>query len=167
MNVIENYAPQHVQADSTDDTQLFIIQQPINLAEFTGIAYLWLDELVTNAKQEYNSISQPASWRFFSSLPICATFIRTQCKDKRVFLISFGRLGESPIKAVHPRPQLHRVYIYCGDVQRNLEWAAKFDNVGGVYNDEKNLIPQLTRDVAQTLIEIGDAYIQIHERFIC
>jgi len=91
----------------------------------------------------------------------CIDCIRDECKDRRVFLVSSGSLGEKIIPQIHDFPQVYAIYIYCANIKYHRGWSEKYPKVRVVCdNDDLYLLPQFAVDVAQANIDWGDAFLK-------
>jgi hypothetical protein len=140
--------------------------QSIDLATFKGFKFVTLDGFQLETREIYDLISGTFKWEMCESQDDrCMKFVREQCANKRVFLISSGSLGRRVVPAIHDLPQIYAIYIYCADVPSNLEWSKQWKKVRVVCNDDdKYLLPQLAVDVAQANIEWGDALLKANQR---
>jgi len=126
------------------------------------LKFVTLDGLQLETREVYDKISGTFQWEMCESQDDrCMKFVREQCANKRVFLISSGSLGRRVVPTIHELPQIYAIYIYCADVPSNLEWSNKYTKVRVVCNDDdKYLLPQLAVDVAQADMEWGDALLK-------
>ena len=140
--------------------------QPIDLPSFKGLKFVTLDGFQLETREIYDLISGTFKWEMCESQDDrCMKFVREQCANKRVFLVSSGSLGRRVVPSIHDLPQIYAIYIYCSDVPSNLEWSQKFPKVRVVCNDDdKFLLPQLAVDVAQANIDWGDALLKDGQR---
>ena len=138
----------------------------IDLASFKGFKFVTLDGFQLETREIYDLISGTFKWEMCESQDDrCMKFVREQCANKRVFLISSGSLGRRVVPSIHELPQIYAIYIYCADVPSNLEWSRKFSKVRVVCNDDdKVLLPQLAVDVAQANVDWGDALFKDAQR---
>ncbi|CAF0734714.1 unnamed protein product [Adineta steineri] len=140
--------------------------QPFNLENVKGLKFVTADSLVLETRKIYDDVSGTFKWEAcLSDSARCIKFIREECTDKRVFLVSSGGLGNEIVNAVHDLPQVYAIYIFCGTMEYHLPWALKFSKVRIVCShDDHYLIPQLAVDVAQANIDWGDALLAKGER---
>ncbi|CAF1380399.1 unnamed protein product [Rotaria sp. Silwood1] len=133
-------------------------EQPIDLATFNRLKFVWLDPLLFETRDIYDQISGMFQWEMCESQYQCVNYICNECANKRVFFITCGSLGTKVVPLVHDLPQLYCIYVYCADVIYNQIWANKFSKIRVVCNnDDKYLLPQFAVDVAQANIDWGNA----------
>lgn len=142
------------------------IPQPIDLSTFKGLTFGMLDDLQLETREVYDQISGTFQWEMFKNQDDrCIKYVREQCANKRLFIITSGSLGRKVVPVIHDLPQVYAIYIYCADVKHNQEWAHKFTKIRVVCNDDdRELVPQLAVDVAQANIDYGEAYLQQGDR---
>ncbi|CAF0777107.1 unnamed protein product [Adineta steineri] len=140
--------------------------QPFNLENVKGFKFVTADSLVLETREIYDTVSGTFHWEMcLSDSDRCIKFIREECANKRVFLVTSGGLGHIIIPAVHDLPQVYAIYIYCGTMEFHLPLQSKFSKVRVVCShDDHYLIPQLAVDVAQANIDWGDALLATGER---
>jgi len=140
--------------------------QPIDLSTFKGLQYSMVDNLQLETREIYDEVAGTFQWEMFKDQDDrCIKYIRDECVNKRVFLISSGGLGRKVVPAVHDLSQVYAIYIYCADVVSNREWSNKYTKVRVVCNDDdRELLPQLAVDVAQANMEWGDALVKQGQR---
>jgi len=136
--------------------------QPIDLNNFKGLKFVTLDPFMIETRKIYDAISGTFRWEMCETQDDrCLNFIRDECPNKRVFLISSGGLGKEIIPKIHDLPQLYAVYIFCSDIKFHLPWANKYSKIRVVCNDDdRHLLPRLAVDVAQANIDWGNALLQ-------
>ncbi|CAF3481388.1 unnamed protein product [Rotaria sp. Silwood1] len=86
--------------------------------------------------------------------------------NKRIILISSGVLGEQIIpKIVSEYPRVYFFYIFCGYVQRLVEWALDrgYENFMKILDHEFDLLVHLTRDMSKDIIKLGQSYMTLHD----
>ena len=136
--------------------------QGIDLATFKGMKFVTLDGVQTVTREVYDKISGTFQWEPCEGQEEhCIKFIRDECANRRVFLVSAGGLGSRVVPQIHHLPQLYAVYIHCVDVEGHKRWTKDYPKVRVVCdNDDRYLLPQFAVDVAQTHIEWGDALLK-------
>ncbi|CAF0802508.1 unnamed protein product [Rotaria sp. Silwood1] len=149
---------------SSSDTKLLkpLPPQPIDAATFKGFKFVTLDGLQVETREVYDKISGTFQWEMCESQDErCINFIRNECENKRVFLVSSGGLGQKVVPEVHDLPQVYAIYIYCANVKFHESWAKKYAKVRVVCdNDDLYLLPQFAVDVAQANIDWGNGLLQ-------
>ncbi|CAF3608415.1 unnamed protein product [Rotaria sp. Silwood1] len=149
-----------VYAMATYDSNSFksLKEQPIDLATFNRLKFVWLDPLLVETRDIYDEISGTFQWEICESQYQCVNYICNECANKRVFFITCGSLGTKVVPLVHDLPQLYCIYVYCADVIYNQIWENKFSKIRVVCNNnDKYLLPQFAVDVAQANIDWGNA----------
>ncbi|CAF1232725.1 unnamed protein product [Didymodactylos carnosus] len=135
----------------------------IDLSKFDGIAFIWFDAEMTSGIEVYNTLSSPDEWVIYGRIDSCEESIRDRLKNKRIFLVTSGRLGNKIVGSIHDLPQLHLIYVFCQDIKRHSEWADTFTKIQLVCNNEKDLISNLAIDVAKMCVNIGDQHSKLNE----
>jgi hypothetical protein len=70
----------------------------------------------------------------FNNADQCIDFLVNQ-KDKKVFMITSGSIGQTIIYQIHEFPQLDSIFIYCRDVSIHEKWTREWSKVKGVFED--------------------------------
>jgi len=132
-----------------------LVAQTIDLNKFGGCEYVYLDALVQETLENYDTAADTFQWQFFGDkMDHCIKHIEDKCANKRVFLVSTGSLGEQIVPKIHNLPQMYAIYIYCQDTKRHSQWGNKLSKVRVVCNnDDLFLLPQLVIEVARTYID--------------
>lgn len=136
--------------------------QPIDLSTFKGFSFATLDSLQIETREIYDDISDTFQWEMCETQEDrCIKFVRDQCVNKRVFLITTGSLGKELVPKIHDLPQIYAIYVYCGDVVLHKKWAANHSKIRVVCNDDdRHLLPRFAVDMAQCYIDLGDALLK-------
>jgi hypothetical protein len=136
--------------------------QPIDLITFKGFKFVTVDPCQLETREIYDEVSGTWQWEMCESQDDrCIQYIRDECTNKRVFLVTSGGKGRKVVPAVHDLSQVYAIYIYCADVVSNREWSKNYSKVRVVCNnDDQDLLPQLAVDVAQANIEWGEALVK-------
>ena len=139
--------------------------QPIDLTKFNGCKFVTLDPFIIELGSAYDQVSGTYMWEMCQDREDrCINF----CKEnsmKRIFLVTCGSLGLKVVPQIHDLPQVYAIYVHCSDVPGHMKWTNQYSKVRVVCdNDDRDLIPQLAVDVAQTNIEWGDALMSNGER---
>lgn len=139
--------------------------QPIDLNTFKGCKFATLDPYLIELRDIYDTISGTFKWEMCADQEErCVKF----CQDnptRRVFVVSSGSLGRKVVPQIHELPQVYAIYIHCADVPNNLKWANEYRKIRVVCdNDDRDLLPQLAVDIAQTNIEWADALLASGKR---
>jgi hypothetical protein len=136
--------------------------QDIDLNTFKGFKFVTLDPLQLETRDAYEKVSDNCQWSMCEGQEDrCINEIREKFANKRIFLISSGSLGARIVPQIHALPQVYAIYIYCINVKAHQEWAAKYDKVRVVCdNDDRDLLPRLAIDLAQSNIDWGNAFLK-------
>lgn len=98
--------------------------------------------------------------KYFSSIDRALDFIR-QCQDKRIFFISSGTIGKKIVPHIAELPQIHGIYIFCGNISHHTQWAGEYvDYISAMLDHQDDLLERLTRDIAVYLDKKGDRHRQ-------
>ncbi|CAF0873595.1 unnamed protein product [Rotaria sordida] len=136
--------------------------QTVDASTFKGFKFVTLDSLQVETREVYDKISGTFQWEMCESQDDrCINFIRNECVNKRVFLVSSGGLGQKVVPEIHDLPQVYAIYIYCANVKFHQTWTKKYSKVRVVCdNDDLYLLPQFAVDVAQANIDWGNALLK-------
>ncbi|CAF1466021.1 unnamed protein product [Didymodactylos carnosus] len=87
----------------------------------------------------------------------CLKYIRSN-SDKKIFFISSGSMGEKIVPDIAALPQIHGVYIFCGNISHHVKtWAMEYvDNISAMLEHQDDLLVRLTKDIAEYLQNKGD-----------
>ncbi|CAF1529363.1 unnamed protein product [Didymodactylos carnosus] len=135
----------------------------IDLSKFDDVAFIWFDAEMTGDIEVYNTLSSPDKWFIYERIDSCEEFIRDHLKNKRIFLVTSGRLGRVIVPSIHDLPQLHLIYILCQNIEGHSKWTNMYHKIQLVCNNEKDLISDLAIDVAQMCVNIGDQHSGLNE----
>ncbi|CAF3016397.1 unnamed protein product [Rotaria sp. Silwood2] len=86
--------------------------------------------------------------------------------SKRIILISSGTLGEEIIpNIVSEYSRVYFFYIFCGYVQRLVEWALDhgYEDIMKILDHEFDLLVHLTRDMSKDIIKLGGSYMTLRD----
>jgi Tfp pilus assembly protein PilF len=83
---------------------------------------------ITQLRQVVNTVNT------FINVDECIEFING-LKEKKTFMISSGALGQAIVRAVHDKPQVITIYIFCGNKTHHEKWAKSWSKIEGVYAD--------------------------------
>jgi tetratricopeptide (TPR) repeat protein len=82
----------------------------------------------------------------FTDMDECIDFING-IKEEKTFMISSGALGQTTVPMLHDKPQVSKIYIFCGNKARHEQWTKKWPKVEGVYTDITPICEALKQDV--------------------
>ncbi|CAF4091600.1 unnamed protein product, partial [Rotaria sp. Silwood2] len=74
----------------------------------------------------------------------------TDIKHEKAFMIVSDALGQQVMPLIEQIPQLHAVYIFCGDQTRHEHWIKDYYKVKGIFTRIEPLCDILKRDIRQT-----------------
>ena len=69
--------------------------------------------------------------------------------NEKAFLISSGSLGQHLVPVIHDMSQIDVIYIFCGNKERNEEWAKNWAKIKGIHTDIKPICQALQLAVDQ------------------
>jgi tetratricopeptide (TPR) repeat protein len=72
-----------------------------------------------------------------------------QIKNEKLFVIISGAFGENLAQIMESNPEIHSVYVYCGQPTYHKNWAKKYRKVKGVFTSIPPIYDALRRDVRQ------------------
>jgi hypothetical protein len=125
-----------------------------------------LDQYQLDPREIYEEISKSKNWVMCEAADDrCISVIQEECSKKRVFLVSAGGLGAKTVPQIHNLPQVYAIYVYCTDVKGHRKWADNYSKVRVVCdNDDRDLLPQLAVDLAQSNIDWGNALLKAGDK---
>jgi hypothetical protein len=102
----------------------------------------------------------------FNDAKTCQKFIS---QVKNVCLVVSGSLGSELVPHVHDLEQIHSIYIFCMNKEKNNRWARHFGKIRGVYTDiqsichfiESNILPKLSINHTRLEFDIMDEKIDL------
>ncbi|CAF1497879.1 unnamed protein product [Didymodactylos carnosus] len=100
----------------------------------------------------------------FFEIDACLEFIRNNV-DKKIFFISSGTMGEKIVPQIVGWPQIHSIYIFCGNISLHAkEWAMEYcEHITAMLDHQDDLLLRLTKDIVNYLQEKGDHYLRLLE----
>ena len=144
----------------TDDCYLFLQATHFSCQRITlmslPVRLLWLSDNANSSLQtRIRSIASDLI--VFSNLEDCLdNIISTSSTYDSVLLIVSGSFCQNIGLLIDALPQLRAVYIYCFDTHQYTTLATQYEKIGvnRVFNQENNLIMQLTADLNATKIQV-------------
>jgi tetratricopeptide (TPR) repeat protein len=106
---------------------------------------------ITKLRQIVNTVNT------FTDVDECIGFINS-IHEEKAFMISSGALGQTTVPAVHDKPQVSTIFIFCGNKARHEQWAKQWPKVKDVYT---NIVPicealkQAARDCDHNSVSIS------------
>jgi tetratricopeptide (TPR) repeat protein len=73
-------------------------------------------------------------------------------------MISSDAFGQTTVSAVHDKPQISTIYIFCGNKSRHEKWAQQWPKVKGVFTDITPIceaLKQAAQDCDQNMLSIS------------
>lgn len=118
-----------------------------NLEDLTVI---WLDKNINNTDDCLDTkarLREQINYLVtFDIIDECIKYIKSIAKET-IFLIVSGSYGETCIAKIHDQSLLYSVYVFCGYKAKHEEWAKHYAKIIGVFDDKKQLLTRLMKDV--------------------
>jgi hypothetical protein len=104
-----------------------------------NIHLVWLDgsidEANNNSRNSITKLRQVVNTvNTFTDVDECIEFING-IKEEKAFMISSGAFGHTTVPAVHDKPQISTIFIFCENKERHEKWAKQWPKVKGVFTD--------------------------------
>lgn len=94
---------------------------------------VWLDNSVGSSQdtiQAQRFLQNAINYiKLFRQVDKCEEYIQSLSKIDRVILIVSGQLGREIVPKIHQLRQIHSIYVYCMNKQKNEDWARPFNKV--------------------------------------
>ena len=118
-------------------------------AQSRGLAFVWLDEIMTVAEPHLSEVIQPFQWSFYRTLSRCVPYMQYQSLGgNEVFLVVSGSLGyELFTEAYQKISRVQYVYVYCSQLGLHERWIRYYSKIRGVYNDSQALAKAIQSDL--------------------
>ena len=95
---------------------------------------------------------------YFSTVEAGLAYIRAH-PEKKIFFISSGTIGRIIVPQIAELPQIEAIYIFCGDILRQLDWASNYvTDAFLMFDHQDDLLERLTRDLGVYVESKGDQY---------
>ncbi|CAF1635345.1 unnamed protein product, partial [Didymodactylos carnosus] len=118
-----------------------------NLEDFTVI---WLDVDINKTKDCIDTkakLRQQISYlKTFTIADECVDYM-TNIQTEKIFLIVSGPMGEMVVPLIYDLPQIHSIYVFCGNKARQSKWIKQYYKISGVYVDKQLLLTKLKEDI--------------------
>ncbi|CAF0784355.1 unnamed protein product [Adineta steineri] len=114
---------------------------------------IWVDPNIDAGKKEcQDTLTQLKN--VISHINLCTEpdqciQVLSKFDKERVFVIISGSLGQHLVPAIHGIPQLHAIYIFCGDKSRHQGWTQNWTKIKGVHTNIKEICQVLQMAVKQ------------------
>ncbi|CAF1051582.1 unnamed protein product [Adineta ricciae] len=100
---------------------------------------IWLDESICDDNEDcyYTTAhlrSIACDLKSYSNVDECVLFIETM-KDRKVYIIISGSLGQKVVPQIHDMSQIDTIFIFCGIEQRHKEWTREWSKVKGIFTE--------------------------------
>jgi tetratricopeptide (TPR) repeat protein len=149
-NVVKSKLPlKH--SDNENPSKSYPYSFPSNIQNFVLV---WLDANIdkVNNNDCRNTIKQLQqvvhTVNTFIDVNQCIDFI-TDIKDKKVFMITSGSLGEIVMPIIHDMFQIDSIYIFCQDESRHKQWAQNWLKIKGVFTKISSICEELKQAAQQ------------------
>ncbi|CAM2709760.1 unnamed protein product [Rotaria socialis] len=117
-----------------------------------GIQTLWLvwldsniDEtkddccrMITKLREIANTVNM------FTDPDQCIQFL-TDINDGKALLIVSGSFGQHVVPKIHNMPNIHAIFVFCGDKSRHKQWAEKWSKVTGIFTKINDICEHLKK----------------------
>ncbi|CAF3996541.1 unnamed protein product [Rotaria sp. Silwood2] len=115
---------------------------------------IWLDSIFNESNIDFQySLNQlrrvTNSIKTFIHADQCMDYL-TDIKHEKAFMIVSDALGQQVMPLIEQIPQLHAIYIFCGDQTRHEHWIKDYYKVKGIFTRIEPLCDILKRDIRQT-----------------
>ncbi|CAF1190170.1 unnamed protein product [Rotaria sordida] len=116
--------------------------------EVTAKIFDWHANCIKQGYLQEEHIIEPFQWQFFNNVSSCVSFIETQLRERRyIFLITSGSLGHELFHSgLCLTDQIFASYIYCAQLDPNLDWSRDYAQIRGIYNDSTKLANKIKQD---------------------
>ena len=113
--------------------------QRLNLCILQNYLIVWLDKNINEDVDDFrHSITKLREISntvvTYTNVDECIAFIN-EIKDRKIFMISSGALGQTTIPIVHELSQIDTIYIFCQDKARHEKWAQQWSKIKGVFSN--------------------------------
>ncbi|CAF0803813.1 unnamed protein product [Rotaria sordida] len=128
--------------------QGYLQEEPKLTDQAKLFSFIWLDEMLHDTEIQFQHIIEPFQWQFFNNVSSCVSFIETQLRERRyIFLITSGSLGHELFHSgLCLTDQIFASYIYCAQLDPNLDWSRDYAQIRGIYNDSTKLANKIKQD---------------------
>ena len=114
---------------------------------------IWLDANIQESQEQVQKNLQLLrslikSVNIFNNADLCMKFFN-EVHDEKVFLIVSGPLGQQVIPAIHDKPSLDTIYVFCSDKARHELWAKQWSKIKGVHTQIFTIFASLQQLVKQ------------------
>ena len=80
----------------------------------------------------------------FNDVDYCVDFL-SEIKNEKVFMIISGTLGHQIISYIHDMPQLHSIYVFCGNKLKHEKWAKNWPKIKGIFTQIEPICDSLKK----------------------
>jgi tetratricopeptide (TPR) repeat protein len=82
----------------------------------------------------------------FTNSDQCIQFLKS-LNDEKAFIIISGALGQQVVTIMHDMPQLHAIFIFCGNKSRHEQWAKDWPKIKSVSTEINDICERLKQVV--------------------
>ncbi|CAF3374829.1 unnamed protein product [Rotaria socialis] len=131
-----------------------VLSQPARRG-FQNSILIWLDSNIDETKEYFKNALKRLrhvvpSATIFTDSQECLNFI-SEIKQKKIFMIISGSLGQYIVPAINAWPQLDSIYVFCREPAFHKQWSKMILKVKGIYNSMKQICEalQIDRDICE------------------
>ncbi|CAF1174591.1 unnamed protein product [Didymodactylos carnosus] len=118
-----------------------------NLEDFTVV---WLDANIDKTKDCLDTQTQLRQrinyLKTFTNADECVDYV-TKIQNEKVFFIVSGTMGEIVVPLIYDVPQIHSIYVFCGNKAKQEKWTKQCEKVSGIYIDKQSLLKKLQENI--------------------
>ena len=125
--------------------------QQVSTGHLQSVMIIWLDQVIEKQPQLYGNEFAELEKLFervkpFSNVDECVQFI-TGMRDKKIYLISSGTLGNIVAPQLQSMNQVEGIYIFCENKSKHEEWAKNYSKVKGLFTGMKAICDALEKSI--------------------
>ncbi|CAF1512463.1 unnamed protein product [Adineta ricciae] len=114
---------------------------------------VWVDANIDEENQDCQNIlthlrSVVNDVNIYTQSDPCVQFLKI-IGDEKVFVITWGSLGQHLVPEIHGISQVNAIYIFCGNKSRHENWTKNWSKLKGVHTNIKEICEALTTGVNQ------------------
>lgn len=119
--------------------------------EMNSISFIWFDQMLNDCETDFNEMIKPYQWNFFNDRIECMSFIENELRKKHlILLIVSGSIGNDLfISGSTLIDQIYSIYVYCAQIDTHSQWATKYKQIKGIFNQSNKLKEQIEKDFHQ------------------
>jgi len=110
---------------------------------------VWHDPNINSPENSaaINFLKQFVTVKTFTDYNEASNCLKQESPEATLYAITAGRNGEQFTQAISDIPNLHLIYVFCGNVIFHKTWASKYPKVGLVEDNSKRLVQALEADI--------------------